>query len=429
MATWPIICEFEDDDDPAHPEDQVTAESLRAAFTARDGINMSFAQATYMVEKAAEWVRQNFENQKDPVSIDNVLVSLSKLQGMVKRVQEITWEKMHFIQDQNHATRQMLTFIPGVPNLPVIHGAGASPREMSSAGMMGMSGGFGAGAFGGPPKGLPAGGVPGMGAAMPGAQMGMPQPGAPQPGAPMNQGPAMGMGAPAGNMPFGGQSPNNTTITMGSSTMSTTAPPAMNVSNITMNSSVASRNEAISPHKSSPKHESALSGEIRDEIKGWATTGSQIGKHALEKLENVERRVRIIEKGVERTTDALARGSRDELLERVLAEVEEMKKAVTSITEVQKQQMRLLQDVVTRTRVLEKNQGTQGEELQNILMAAQSAARGAAPSAEVAEPDDTEVDPATRTAQPGQLGADRGDGVVATSTRNGGRRLLGAPPA
>jgi hypothetical protein len=31
VATWPIICEFEDDDDPAHPDEVVTAESLRAA--------------------------------------------------------------------------------------------------------------------------------------------------------------------------------------------------------------------------------------------------------------------------------------------------------------------------------------------------------------------------------------------------------------
>merc|ERR1719230_683924 len=179
----------------------------------------------------------------------------------------------------------------------------------------------------------------------------------------------------------------------------------MMVSHNSMGSSggVGHHDGAISPHKSSNKHDVPFgSAEIRDEIKGWATTGSQIGKHALEKLENVERRVRIIEKGVERTTDALARGSRDELLERVLAEVEEMKKAVTSITEVQKQQMRLLQDVVTRTRVLEKNQGTQGEELQNILMAAQSAARASAPPEPAAEPDE-EDDGETRTAQPGQL--------------------------
>merc|ERR1719201_414911 len=161
-----------------------------------------------------------------------------------------------------------------------------------------------------------------------------------------------------------------------------------------------------SPHKSSNKSLGEApfgSNEIKEEIKVWATTGSQLGKHALEKLENVERRVRIIEKGVERTTDALARGSRDELLERVLAEVEEMKKTVNTITEVQKQQMRLMQDVVARTRVLEKNQGTQGEELQNILMAAQSAARASAPAA-AEEAEESDVDPNTRTAQPGQLG-------------------------
>merc|ERR1719240_615982 len=188
-----------------------------------------------------------------------------------------------------------------------------------------------------------------------------------------------------GNAMMNGASPNTTmTTAMNSSTMSTTAP-----GNTTMMVSTGSHHDGaispISPHKSSNKHHAPFgSDEIREEIKGWATTGSQIGKHALEKLENVEQRVRIIEKGVERTTDALARGSRDELLERVLAEVEEMKKAVSTITEVQKQQMRLLQDVSSRTRVLEKTQSTQGEELQNILMAAQSAARAAAPPAEEA---------------------------------------------
>merc|ERR1719235_3111847 len=174
---------------------------------------------------------------------------------------------------------------------------------------------------------------------------------------------------------------------MNSSTMSTTAPPGQTTMMVS-HTSMASTGQVVpheppSPSKSHKHHDAPFgSAEIRDEIKGWAVTGSQIGKHALEKLENVERRVRIIEKGVERTTDALARGSRDELLERVLAEVEEMKKAVTSIVEVQKQQTRLLQDVVTRTRVLEKTQGEQGEELGNILMAAQSAARAAAPPAE-----------------------------------------------
>merc|ERR1719335_16123 len=221
---------------------------------------------------------------------------------------------------------------------------------------------------------------------------------------------------------------------MNSSTMSTTAPPGnttMMVTNQTMAStgSVGPHDVAISPHKSSHKHDAPFgSAEIRDEIKVWATTGSQLGKHALEKLENVERRVRIIEKGVERTTDALARGSRDELLERVLAEVEEMKKAVTGITDVQKQQMKLLQDVVTRTRVVEKKQAEDSEELQNILMAAQSAARAAAPAEDAGNEAIDNVDPGERVGLPGQLGADRGDGVVATSTKNGSRRLLGAPP-
>merc|ERR1719420_1204505 len=188
-----------------------------------------------------------------------------------------------------------------------------------------------------------------------------------------------------GNMMMGA-SPNTTMTTMNTSTMSTTAPQGntMMVSTNNMMGSTGSHHDIspISPNKSSNKHAPFGSDDIREEIKGWASTGAQIGKHALEKLENVERRVRIIEKGVERTTDALARGSRDELLERVLAEVEEMKKTVNTITEVQKQQMRLMQDMSVRTKVLEKNQGSQGEELANILMAAQSAARAAAPPTE-----------------------------------------------
>merc|ERR1719440_2296306 len=245
-------------------------------------------------------------------------------------------------------------------------------------------------------------GGPGMGGPGMGGPMGAPQMGAP---APMNGAPPMNVqpGAPmmGGNVQQFGASPNTTMTTgMNSSTMSTTAPAnttTMMVSHNTSGLMGSSGNVgqhdvaiAISPHKSSNKHDAPFgSAEIRDEIKGWATTGSQIGKHALEKLENVERRVRIIEKGVERTTDALARGSRDELLERVLAEVEEMKKTVNTITEVQKQQMRLLQNVSSRTRVLEKTQSTQSEELQNILMAAQSAARASSPPAEeAAEPED-----------------------------------------
>merc|ERR1719235_400268 len=220
---------------------------------------------------------------------------------------------------------------------------------------------------------------------------------------------------------------------MNSSTMSTTAPPGQTTMMVS-HTSMASTGQVVpheppSPSKSHKHHDAPFGmGEIRDEIKGWASTGSSVGKHALEKLDNVERRVRIIEKGVERTTDALARGSRDELLERVLAEVEEMKKAVTGITDVQKQQMKLLQDVVTRTRVVEKKQAEDSEELQNILMAAQSAARAAAPAEDAGNEAIDNVDPGERVGLPGQLGADRGDGVVATSTKNGSRRLLGAPP-
>jgi len=421
VATWPIICEFEDDDDPAHPETIVTAESLRQAFTARDGINMSFAQATYMVEKAAQWVKAEFEkNEGDSLSIENVLVSMAKMTGMVRRIQEKTWEKMSHLQDMTATTKYMLTFIQGVPNMPVQKGSGATDREAMTK-MMSPGMGIG-GAF--MPPGMGAGAP--MGAGMGGA-MGAPQMGQPPPGQqPMNVQPGMPQMGGGGF----GASPN-TTMT------STTAPKGdttlMGISTGSLGGTNKAKDLVLSSptHKSSPKNGSgSLFGldDIREEIKGWASTGSSVGKHALEKLDNVERRVRIIEKGVERTTDALARGSRDELLERVLAEVEEMKKAVTGITDVQKQQMKLLQDVVTRTRVVEKKQAEDSEELQNILMAAQSAARAAAPAEDAGNEAIDNVDPGERVGLPGQLGADRGDGVVATSTKNGSRRLLGAPP-
>merc|ERR1719379_2749833 len=144
-----------------------------------------------------------------------------------------------------------------------------------------------------------------MGAPM-GGPMGAPMGGAPphagmnmQPGAPMG-------GAPMGGAPFG-QNPNASTLStaMNSSTMSTTAPPGQTTMMVS-HTSMASTGQVVpheppSPSKSHKHHDAPFgSAEIRDEIKGWAVTGSQIGKHALEKLENVERRVRIIEKGVER---------------------------------------------------------------------------------------------------------------------------------
>merc|ERR1719326_2406774 len=110
----------------------------------------------------------------------------------------------------NATTRQMLTFVPGVPNLPIMTGCGASPRETMSSHARG-------GVFNGAFAGMP--GAPAIG-----GPMGAPQMGAP---AAMNAGPPMNVqpGAPMmnGNMPFGA-SPNTTMTTMNSSTMSTTAP-------------------------------------------------------------------------------------------------------------------------------------------------------------------------------------------------------------
>merc|ERR1719506_1715074 len=163
-------------------------------------------------------VRRIQEKEQDSLSIENVLVSMAKMTGMVRRIQEKTWEKMSYLQDMNATTRHMLTFIPGVPNLPVMMGAGASPREhvinSSQAGrtMTGSMGGMGG--MGGPMGGM-GGPGPGMGGPMgPGAPMGAPA----MPGPQMNVQPGMG-----GNVPFG-NTPNTTMTTMNSSTMSTTAP-------------------------------------------------------------------------------------------------------------------------------------------------------------------------------------------------------------
>merc|ERR1719321_2629992 len=113
VGLWPIICEFEDDDDPAHPGDEVTADSLRSAFTNRDGISMSYAQAMYLVTKACEYVANEFAKGESVSMVDGLQMT-AKLKGMVLRCQE----KINYMSPEISVMRQMLISMGG-PAIPV----------------------------------------------------------------------------------------------------------------------------------------------------------------------------------------------------------------------------------------------------------------------------------------------------------------------
>eukprot|EP00929_Paragymnodinium_shiwhaense_P101447 TRINITY_DN6453_c0_g1_i1.p1 TRINITY_DN6453_c0_g1~~TRINITY_DN6453_c0_g1_i1.p1 ORF type:complete len:1133 (+),score=323.86 TRINITY_DN6453_c0_g1_i1:100-3498(+) len=57
---WYIICEFKDDEEPAHPGPRVTSRSLRRAF---DKDKMTKSNAEYLLRKAQEWVREKAGEQ------------------------------------------------------------------------------------------------------------------------------------------------------------------------------------------------------------------------------------------------------------------------------------------------------------------------------------------------------------------------------
>lgn len=93
---------------------------------------------------------------------------------------------------------------------------------------------------------------------------------------------------------------------------------------------------------------------LREDLRMWSTSGTEVGKHILEKMEKVERTVRIIEKTWERHSEILARQKSDEGTDKILAELKVLKAAVDGIQETQQETLTMLGDLIARHNELDE---------------------------------------------------------------------------
>lgn len=93
---------------------------------------------------------------------------------------------------------------------------------------------------------------------------------------------------------------------------------------------------------------------LREDLRMWSTSGTEVGKHILEKMEKVERTVRIIEKTGERHSEILARQKSDEGTDKILAELKVLKAAVDGIQETQQETLTMLGDLIARHNELDE---------------------------------------------------------------------------
>merc|ERR1719316_746576 len=206
---------------------------------------------------------------------------------------------------------------------------GAAPAQQGMAPGKGQPGmgapGMGAPGMGAPGMGAPGMGQPGMG--QPGmGQTGMGQPGMGQTG--MGQ-PGMGqpgMGAPAlmngmqspmnsqmmnqsgmMNGSYGNASPNQTATSGFGAGKSVLSIADVDDADTTVSTTpTAMRRNKKGKKRDDDDDEPGLA-SLREDLRMWSTSGTEVGKHILEKMEKVERTVRIIEKTGERHSEILAR--------------------------------------------------------------------------------------------------------------------------
>merc|ERR1719316_1763107 len=208
--------------------------------------------------------------------------------------------------------------------------------------------GMGQPGMGPPGMGQPVMGQPGMG------QTGMGPPGMGQPG--MGQ-PGMGqpgMGAPAlmgspmnsqmmngtGSMMngYGGASPNQT----GTSFM-----PGANKSMLSLTDVDGEETTATTPMSRKKKGKKRDDDDddqvaiLREDLRMWSTSGTEIGKHILEKTG-------------ERHSEILARQKSDEGTDKILAELKVLKAAVDGIQETQQETLTMLGDLIARHNELDE---------------------------------------------------------------------------
>merc|ERR1719506_1853659 len=206
-------------------------------------------------------------------------------------------------------------------------------------------------------------------------QPGMGQPGMGAPalmGGPMNAKMMNGTGSMMNG--YGGASPNQT----GTSFM-----PGANKSMLSLTDVDGEETTATTPmsrkkgkKRDDDDNDTGLA-DLREDLRMWSTSGTEVGKHILEKMEKVERTVRIIEKTGERHSEILARQKSDEGTDKILAELKVLKAAVDGIQETQQETLTMLGDLMAgrgrkKTSSFDDELGTDAD--------GQSSAKGSSPS-------------------------------------------------
>jgi len=167
---------------------------------------------------------------------------------------------------------------------------------------------------------------------------------------------------------------------------------------------------------------------LREDLRMWSTSGTEIGKHILEKMEKVERTVRIIEKTGERHSEILARQKSDEGTDKILAELKVLKAAVDGIQETQQETLTMLGDLIARHNELdERVQEGHTYIKDEVMIAISMAGRGRKKTASFDDDDDGDNNTVSSAkgssparGPPSAKSASRGqDEVVAHSQREG----------
>jgi hypothetical protein len=139
----------------------------------------------------------------------------------------------------------------------------------------------------------------------------------------------------------------------------------------TASSPIRGSDRKVELDSSYEEDEAGLAG-VRQEIKLWSGTGSQLGRDVLAKMETVERTVRIIEKGVDQQKETLARGGQNESTDRLQREVDELTETITAMSASQEELLRLAKDIQSRTSNLDKRTRERDINLGDLMLAAQS---------------------------------------------------------
>jgi len=167
---------------------------------------------------------------------------------------------------------------------------------------------------------------------------------------------------------------------------------------------------------------------LREDLRMWSTSGTEIGKHILEKMEKVERTVRIIEKTGERHSEILARQKSDEGTDKILAELKVLKAAVDGIQETQQETLTMLGDLIARHNELdERVQEGHTYIKDEVMIAISMAGRGRKKTSSFDDDDDGDNNTVSSAkgssparGPPSAKSASRGqDEVVAHSQREG----------